>query len=364
MDAASEDSKATARSSEKQTQRPSRLEQTTQAKTAQDVTEGEGRALSPSTIPPITPVSEDFGRLNLGKHAPSTPGPVLNSPASQIFERSVQEDLFSSQPSPSIPSHIVTENHIPPILDDASAAITDERLDPDSVEIVTHGIHQPAALTVGGLRDSALHSPAHDEHPGAFYPPLDSEDSASNAGAIESTSPQDIKRLSFISFADLVHAEQAESGEFGVGGDRNSMFLLHQNALPTVPNNADNRLPSPVYSPISSSRGLSTSPPTSISPPHNPETSPSKTADPEASPNQRGRRRRPGSPLSFHSLLHSPSRAGTVTHHSGGGGSELNVETMRQALRRMESGDLSIGRVAASRGGSTVGDGERIGDGL
>lgn len=70
----------------------------------------------------------------------SSPG--LHSPASsQIFERDVQEP----EPSPAIPAHIKTEDHIPPALDASSLAITDDHLNPDEVEIVMHSAHQPAS---------------------------------------------------------------------------------------------------------------------------------------------------------------------------------------------------------------------------
>lgn len=73
-------------------------------------------------------------------HRSSSPG--LHSPASsQIFERNVQEP----EPSPAIPAHIKTEDHIPAALDASSLAITDDHLNPDEVEIVMHAAHQPAA---------------------------------------------------------------------------------------------------------------------------------------------------------------------------------------------------------------------------
>lgn len=99
-----------------------------------------------------------------GEHAfalPSSPGrtfsgsPRLSSPAgSQIFERDVQDSTALKPNSPAIPTHIQTENFIPPVLDDASEAITNTKLDPDSVEIVTHASHQPASVTVTGTNSS------------------------------------------------------------------------------------------------------------------------------------------------------------------------------------------------------------------
>ncbi|KAK2757850.1 hypothetical protein FQN54_004256 [Arachnomyces sp. PD_36] len=289
---------------------------------------------APTTSVPIAPISTmrpasplhslDGSRASASpqraRHpyrSPSSPGraihassPRMHSPASShIFERSVQEDVGPPQASPSIPSHIMTENHIPPILEASSAAITDDRLDPDTVEIVTHSVHQPASLTVTGTgtADQSMASSWHEDV--TSHPTLDHEDSGSTYGSLDST---DVRRLSFISFADVVHAEHLECGE--QPSNRDSLYLagLSTNSATLA---AHNRSPSPVRSPVSS-HGLGTSPPTSVSP---------SFKGLEASPTRGGRG--PGSPLT---PAHSPPVTG-----------ELNVETMRQALRRTGSGDLS-----------------------
>jgi hypothetical protein len=279
-----------------------------------------------TTMRSVSPLnSVDLGRSSASPHrtrhpymSPSSPGraihtssPRMHSPASsQIFERSVQEDIAPAQTSPSIPSHIMTENHIPPILEASSAAITDDRLDPDSVEIITHSFHQPASLTVtgGGPIDYSMAPLWHED--GNSHPALDPEDSASNYGALDGT---DVRRLSFISFADVVHAEHAESGDHG--SNRDSLCMAGLSANPTALA-VQNRSPSPVRSPVSS-HGFGTSPPTSVSP---------SCKGIETSPNRGAWV--PGSPLP-----HSPPLCGFA--------GELNVETMRQALRRTGSGDLS-----------------------
>jgi hypothetical protein len=282
----------------------------------------------PAAIQPISPLqSPDFIRPIASPpfaihsyRSPSSPrqiihssSPRMHSPASsQIFERSVQEDILPTQASPSIPSHIMTDNHIPPILEASSAAITDDHLDPDSVEIVTHSIHQPALVTVtgGSAVDQSAACSWHEEFSGHS---VEDEDPVSNYGASDSA---DVRRLSFISFADVVHAEHVENGEqFSSRDSFHNLALSNNQSAPTV----RNRSPSPIRSPVSSQR-LSTSPPTSISP---------SSKGLEASPS-RGRHR-PGSPLSLPS--HNPS--------SGNFHGELNIETMRQALRRTGSGDMS-----------------------
>ncbi|KAI1389540.1 uncharacterized protein F4822DRAFT_204245 [Hypoxylon trugodes] len=243
---------------------------------------------------------------------PSSPGrglysssPRMSSPAgSQIFERDVQESTIVIPNSPAIPSHIQTENYIPPVLDASSEAITDDRLNPDAVEIVTHNAHQPASVTVTGAStfDSVSnHSWAEDL--AAFS---DKEEAASNYGSLDSA---DVRRLSFISFADVVQAEQIPPNS-----SRDSMHLA---GLTSIGSRGVNRSPSPIRSPVSS-QGPETSPPNSIS-------------------------------GSIKGLSMSPVRkplgSPTSAEHSlSASGGDLNIETMSQALRRTGSTDLSVAR--------------------
>lgn len=240
---------------------------------------------------------------------PSSPGrnlrsssPAPHSPASsQIFERSVQEDgIAAASPSPAIPAHITTENHIPSVLDASSEAITNDHLNPDNVEIVMHTAHQPAAVTVTGTGSSeATGNTWQDDlvaHP-------DIDDAASNYGALDST---DVRRLSFISFADVVHAEHADHPG---------------SAAPSTisPVASYNRSPSPIRSPLSSHM--------QAGPPSLSDNMTSKGL--ETSPNRGGK-----APVSSFPG-HSPPERG-----------ELTIETMRQALRKTGSGDLSGARSA------------------
>ncbi|KAI9692724.1 MAG: hypothetical protein M1820_009429 [Bogoriella megaspora] len=235
--------------------------------------------------------------------------PRLHSPAdSQIFERDVQEtaslagDLSPSLPS-HIPSHIATENHIPPVLEASSLAITDDQLDPDNVEILTHSIHQPAGLTVTTAGSEIAGSPpSQDDLPSQITASHheSADDGASNYGAFDNSDP---RRLSFISFADVVQAEH-------IGGSRDSIHLMSQSS--TAPSMSANRSPSPVRSPVSGS-----SPPTSGA-------------------------------ASFKGLESSPSRgtgiraAGSPTSASSPPfGGELIVETMRQALHKTTDPDIA-----------------------
>lgn len=231
---------------------------------------------------------------NLNSSSPGIPSPA----SSQIFERSVQEDGLASTASPAIPAHITTENHIPPVLDASSEAITNNHLNPDNVEIVMHSAHQPAAVTVTGAGTSeAVGASWQDDtlaHP-------DNDDAASNYGALDAN---DVRRLSFISFADVVHAEHAD----------HSGSVVPSISSPLAASVSHNRSSSPARSPLSH-QGLGGSPIASGS---------ESSKGLETSPN-RGIRG-PGSPFSGH----SPTTGG-----------ELTIETMRQALRKTGSRDLS-----------------------
>lgn len=270
------------------------------------------RSTTRSTMSPI--------QLAHGDHpfAPSSPtrafsgSPRISSPAtSQIFERDVQDHTLLKSSSPAIPSHIQTENYIPPVLDDASEAITNNKLDPDSVEIVTHASHQPASVAVPGT--SAIHTP-YDQGPSDWASELASfadrigfpADSASNYGSLDSA---DVRRLSFISFADVVQAEHS-GHHLPSMSSRDNMHIV---GLTSLSASAMNRSPSPIRSPVSS-QGPGTSPPTS---------NPGSIKGLDMSPS-----RKPiGSPSSGNYTLTTPG--------------ELNIETMSQALKRTGSRDFN-----------------------
>lgn len=253
----------------------------------------------------------------------SSSSPRMVSPSgSQIFERDVTVLIPNS---PAIPNHIQTENYIPPVLDASSEAITDNHLDPDSVEIITHTSHQPAASGLNLQEPSA--ATWQDELASSFARrdlglgvSQGNADSASNYGNLENS--VDVRRLSFISFADVVQAEQ---GPGATGSHRDSVYLGGLTSIPSAGFAAGNRSPSPIRSPISSSAG-------GASP------SPSKSGSfkglemgPGLSPGLSPARKPLGSPTSLY-------------HHIPALGGELNVETMTQALRRTGSGDLGLQR--------------------
>lgn len=257
---------------------------------------------SPGGLRPVSPLAGIENLRSPGSPSRNSPYGVTSSPrgirsasprthspaSSMIFERNVQEDVAVPQASPQIPSHILTENHIPPALDATSEAITDRKLDPDSVEIVTHATHQPAAVTItGGHHDQPI-SPVMSED--ILVPGGHGRSEPENASNYASLDSADVRRLSFISFADVVH------GEHDYPDSRRDSTNITSHPNISVP-----RSPSPMRSPVSATLG--SSPPTSVSSPFH-----------ESSP------------------------------HRGTG--ELNIETMRQALRKTGSGDLSGFRTA------------------
>lgn len=260
---------------------------------------------------------------------PSSPGrglsssPRLSSPAgSQIFERDVQEAALIPN-SPAIPSHIITEDHVPSVLDASSEAITDNALDPDTVEIITHANHQPAAVAVNvaGSPDNMSNSWQDDLAASLaaadFRPVAEQVDTNSNYGSLANDT--DVRRLSFISFADVV---QAEHSGLGLAGSRESIHLAGLTSLSSMGGGLDHHSASPIRSPVSSTTGGAGTSPAN-----------SKTASlrgVETSPS-----RKPfGSPVSTNLSMSPPIPPLGIP-------GEVNVETMTQALRRTGSGDLS-----------------------
>ncbi|RVX74890.1 hypothetical protein B0A52_01167 [Exophiala mesophila] len=258
-----------------------------------------GGSISPHRIPSSTYPGSPGQNLHSQNSRPQSPA------SSMIFERNVQEDVALPEVSPHLPSHVIIENHIAPALDASAEAITNEKLDPDTVEIVTHATHQPASVTITRVPpEPSLGSPVLDDLTPA--PRQDTEET-SNYGSLDQT---DVRRLSFISFADVVHGEQEN-----LEGRRDSAHLSGHHGFISP------RSPSPIRSPTSSA-AFGTSPPTSV-------TASVKGFETSPHRHQRGT----ASPLPGQS---SPLAAG----------SEINIETMRQALRKTGSGDLSHFRSA------------------
>jgi hypothetical protein len=258
---------------------------------------------SPRGSPRMRPVGIGASPNRRSVHRSVSPG--LHSPASSaIFERNVQEPEESS----AIPAHIKTEDHIPAALDASSLAITDDHLNPDDVEIIMHSAHQPASTAVAGGMADSVHSPSLGRDDSMASSHADLHEPTSNYASLDMTDPH---RLSFISFADVVQAEHVEQDRDMPGSSDGLQFQ-------SLSSTAVNRSPSPVRSPASS-RGMSTSPPTS------------GAASPRFTDNRRTRS--PDGPL--HAAL------GTSSPLLGSGEPTLQIETMRQALRKTHSGDLS-----------------------
>ena len=303
-----------------------------------------------------SPFSSGTSPSRLGRSSPRHLSPAT----SQIFERDVQEStILAPELSPAIPHHIATEDHIPPVLEASSLAITDN-YDPDEVEIVMHSAHQPAAATVahstlgesqpsahgshldlaashislpGGLSDALPPTsapaviPRSSPPPPTLYHENSQDEKDSMYGAVD---PADPRRLSFISFADVVnaeHAEMAHSQSFSDG------TVPSQSSAPSIAGGAPgsgNRSPSPVRSPII------------------PATPPTRSTvfglGGEASPVRGGAA---GSVLSNPSII-----AGQPSGHVAGSHGELTIETMRQTLQKTSSNDVTGGVGGGSGSGS------------
>ncbi|KAB5525743.1 hypothetical protein GE09DRAFT_1194765 [Coniochaeta sp. 2T2.1] len=334
---------------------PSKDEPSTTTEKAPATTPTANTSSAPSSGPPTrrttaSPINIEATHML----PPSSPGrnfsssPRMASPAgSQIFERDVQESTVLLPNSPAIPSHIKTEDYIPPALDATSEAITDDHLDPDSVEIITHTQHQTAASTLHSYGEPAMSSASQhlgsggggswaEELANSFSDRdygsglglgASTTDNASNYGSLENTA--DVRRLSFISFADVVQAEQGPHGNSS-SNHRDSMHLAGLTSLPSpsFPAGNRNRSPSPIRSPVSSSSATGgPSPPTS------------KSGSVHGLEMGSPARKPLGSPMSG-----SAHHGGNIPSSLVGGGGELNVETMTQALRRTASGDLGMSR--------------------
>ncbi|KAF2764073.1 hypothetical protein EJ03DRAFT_332183 [Teratosphaeria nubilosa] len=255
--------------------------------------------------------------------------PRLHSPASsEIFERNVQEPVpistLQGELSPAhIPAHVITEDHIPPALEASANAITSESLNPDEVEIVTSSIHLPAGSVLESssshadlaqLGSPALHHHASDasegltslQHSGVL-PGTSEDDGASNYGQLD---PNDVRRLSFISFADVVQSEQQQA-QLGDVGSRDSLVV---GSLPSSLHGAMDRAASPLRSPRSpASQHSQVASGGVVTPPLAANTS---------------------------NALGEQSPARSLTGVNLGQHGELTIETMRQAVRKTASGDF------------------------
>ncbi|GAB7358671.1 hypothetical protein MBLNU230_g3900t1 [Neophaeotheca triangularis] len=332
----------------------------------------------PQPIPPTPARMQPPLSSTVAADSPSrlrSSSPRLHSPASsEIFERNVQEPAPPSSlgQEAHMPSHVLTEDHIPPVLEASAQAITSEELNPDDVEIVTTNSHQPATAPLEAssshLDLSSLHSPASSFNPptlhketsegseaaSATHVPgvipsqvsLASQsfdgDSGSNYGALD---PNDLHRLSFISFADVVQDEHHQHASPHPLSQIDSAAA--ETSIPSFP--ADfSSLPRPAPNPTGGHQhNLSTAAVAGSTP-----GSPSSTSFPSpavTTPPVQGARSpaRTASPHSIRSLGSAAASPGQLL----GSGSGLAIETMRQAVRKTASGDLR------HPGGTSVGSG-------
>lgn len=132
-----------------------------------------------------------------------SPHPTLS--ASDIFERSV---AAPDSPCPQeMALHHTQENLIPPVLDASAEAITNGTIELDQVKVVS--LSQSPHLHCDSFDDEDV----RDDHSESFYPEND-----------DKAPPQ--RRLSFISFNDVIHAEETAPSN-GATGDMSSPNQLH-----------------------------------------------------------------------------------------------------------------------------------------
>jgi hypothetical protein len=159
--------------------------------------------ISPPLSGLTSPASPSPSRARRGV----SPSPRLLSPASSlIFERDVQEPVpqLPADAEANIPTHFTTEDRIPPVLEASSIAIA-ENFDPDAVEILRSTAHFPATGAVQARSNST--SQQAPDALGLIEEGGMTASMQSSYGGLDTT---DVRRLSFISFADVVQAEHAE----------------------------------------------------------------------------------------------------------------------------------------------------------
>ncbi|PNS18109.1 hypothetical protein CAC42_4068 [Sphaceloma murrayae] len=271
------------------------------------------------------------GLMGKAGGASDVPRPRSASPnhasaaSSLIFERNVQESTMPSNVPSAIPAHMKTEDQIPPALEASSLAITDDHLGPEEVEVVTHTAHQPAAAIIAESIPSAHQSevnvalsPQESQQESVMHSPrYDADDNMSTYGSLD---PNDVRRLSFISFADVVHGEHAETG---------SQHSLHHVPLSATTDPGVSQSPN-ANRPISPTR----SPLSTFSHPFSQEvTTPPTTASGPGS--AKGVELSPPRSLNASPTISSPPPQ-QQQHHG-----ELSIETLGQALRKTASRDLS-----------------------
>ncbi|KAK6530716.1 hypothetical protein TWF281_007555 [Arthrobotrys megalospora] len=232
-----------------------------------------------STTSPVSPVrSSHFGSQRRSKAG----SPRLST--SSIFERNVQDTALPPG-SPSIPTHFSTENHIPAVLEATSLAITDSSVDPDRVEIVSSTSHHPVLSHPETYSNPWAEESAH------------SGDESIGHGYTSSLASADKRRLSFISFADVVQAENEQASHSSTNLDSSQISKSTvNNRAPSLRSNSPIRTPPQVpHSPPGTGLGLSD--------------------------------------FSMEKDMSIPAPA--ATHHS-----EVTVETLSQALRKHGSADF------------------------
>ncbi|KAK9377064.1 uncharacterized protein V1513DRAFT_166261 [Lipomyces chichibuensis] len=143
----------------------------------------------------------------LGSPIPSSPR-VSSPDSSMIFERQVQDPVLTVS---GVPSHHHSENLIPPVLAASCEALTDESVDPEDVEVVSvarpysNSIHRTnSAVSLASIASSA---------PSFQAVSPKSSSSTAPSTAPPPTSSSSTHRLSFYTYADVVHDAMTSTDE-------------------------------------------------------------------------------------------------------------------------------------------------------
>ncbi|KAK9322052.1 hypothetical protein V1517DRAFT_151612 [Lipomyces orientalis] len=170
-----------------------------------DVAEGGGPAAAGASDARSTGTASFSSPL--GSPVPSSPR--VSSPASSmIFERQVQDPVLTAS---DVPSHHHSENLIPPVLAASCEALTDESVDPDEVEVIS--VARPYSNSIHRTNSSV--SLASQASMAPSFQPVSSKSSSSTSpsSAPPPTSGSSTHRLSFYTYADVVHDALAPADE-------------------------------------------------------------------------------------------------------------------------------------------------------
>ncbi|KAK9476594.1 hypothetical protein V1514DRAFT_336456 [Lipomyces japonicus] len=147
---------------------------------------------------------------NLDMPIPSPPSPSPSSCSSLIFERQVEQQQDLMLPHEATAGHHATENHIPAVLAASCQALTDHAADLHAIQVITvesAARHRQALVSTAAtaVAAEASPSPSSSPTPSLSSPSLSVTSSTSRSVSLLSTISTQQNRLSFCSYADVLH---------------------------------------------------------------------------------------------------------------------------------------------------------------